>query len=114
MPGPPRLPAALLAVLLVTPAAETPGASDPVAPRAVDFARDVRPIFAKHCVSCHGPDKQRGGLRLDSASAARQGGNSGPAVVPGKSAESRMILALSGSKDVAKMPPKGCQWTNES
>src|SRR5436190_5248300 len=75
--------------------------------RAADFTADVRPVLAKHCASCHGPDKQRGGLRLDSASAVRQGGNSGPAIVPGRSAESRLILALSGSKDVAKMPPKG-------
>src|SRR5207248_11732411 len=46
-----------------------------------DFTADVRPVLAKHCASCHGPDKQRGGLRLDSASAVRQGGNSGPAIV---------------------------------
>ena len=43
-----------------------------------DFTRDVKPVLARHCVSCHGPDKQRGGLRLDTAAAARQGGNAGP------------------------------------
>src|SRR5689334_2240027 len=31
----------------------------------VDFLREVRPIFAEHCVKCHGPEKQKGGLRVD-------------------------------------------------
>src|SRR5579872_6304175 len=31
----------------------------------VEFARDVKPLFAKYCVNCHGPDKQQAGLRLD-------------------------------------------------
>src|SRR5438874_2154166 len=47
----------------------------------VDFARDVQPIFKANCVTCHGPDKQRGGLRLDTK-AALQGGDSGVVIVP--------------------------------
>jgi mono/diheme cytochrome c family protein len=72
-----------------------------------DFATDVRPVLARHCVSCHGPEKQRASLRLDSARAARAGGNSGPAVVPGKSAESLLVKAITGCEGVKPMPPKG-------
>ncbi len=74
---------------------------------AVDYTRDVKPILTKHCITCHGGEKQRSGLRLDTAKAALDGGNSGPAVVPGKSAESRLVHALTGANDVVAMPPKG-------
>ncbi len=76
----------------------------------VDYNRDVRPILTEHCIACHGAKKQRGSFRLDSAQALRLGGNSGPAVVPGKSAASRLILAVSGGNDdIAVMPPKGAR-----
>src|SRR4051794_28688151 len=64
-------------------------AADP--PRRVDFERDVRPILARHCLSCHGPSKQKGGLRFDRKAAAMNGGNSGPAIVPGKGGESPIV-----------------------
>ncbi len=73
----------------------------------VDFARDIRPILATHCYQCHGADKQESGLRLDIVKGLVQGGNSGPAVMTGKSTESLLIQAVSGAADVAKMPPKG-------
>src|SRR4051794_30131693 len=72
-----------------------------------DFNRDVKPVLAKHCVSCHGPDKQRASLRLDSAGAVRTGGTSGAAVVPGKAGESLLLRAVLGEKGVKPMPPKG-------
>jgi hypothetical protein len=72
----------------------------------VDYLRDVKPILVKYCVSCHGPAKQRSDLRLDTAAHALQGGNSGPAIVPGKADSSRLIQALTGAKDVAQMPPE--------
>jgi hypothetical protein len=74
----------------------------------VDYARDVKPILAAHCVSCHGPKQQKSDLRLDLYARIRQGGISGPAIVPKKASESRLIQAVTGSNpDVAKMPPKG-------
>jgi mono/diheme cytochrome c family protein len=73
----------------------------------VDFARDIRPILATHCYACHGPGKQESGFRLDIGSNLLQGGNSGPAVIAGKSSESLLIQAVSGAADVSKMPPKG-------
>jgi hypothetical protein len=65
-------------------------------------------VLVKHCVSCHGPDKRRGSLRLDSAGGARKGGSSGPAVVPGNPDTSILLLAVTGGKDEVKaMPPRG-------
>ncbi len=72
----------------------------------VDYLRDVKPILTAHCTSCHGADKQRSGLRLDTAAFALKGGNRGPAVVPGKADDSRLIKALGGADDMPAMPPK--------
>jgi mono/diheme cytochrome c family protein len=72
----------------------------------VDYLRDVKPILAQNCYACHGPDKQRAGLRLDTAAAALHGGNSGPALVPGSSADSLLVKAVTGAGDVKVMPPK--------
>jgi hypothetical protein len=72
----------------------------------VEYLRDIQPIFARACTSCHGPDKQRGGLRLDSAAGLRVGGDSGPPLVPGNSSKSRLYQAITGTHDVPLMPPK--------
>ena len=73
---------------------------------SIDYLRDVKPIFTRNCLACHGPDKQRSGLRLDTAAFAVKGGNSGPAIVAGKAEESRLIKALLGADKVPIMPPK--------
>jgi mono/diheme cytochrome c family protein len=78
-----------------------------VAAAPVDYSRDIQPILTQHCTSCHGAKKKRSNLRLDSVSAARLGGDSGPALVPGKSGDSRLFQAVTGADDVAAMPPKG-------
>jgi len=75
--------------------------------RGADFTQDVKPILVKHCVSCHGPEKQRASLRLDSVAAILEGGSSGPAVVPGQSARSLLVHAVLGSDGAKLMPPKG-------
>jgi mono/diheme cytochrome c family protein len=72
-----------------------------------DYVRDVKPIFARHCVSCHGPLKQRSGLRLDTARAALRGGNSGAAIKPGRGNASLLVQAVTGAEGVKAMPPKG-------
>src|SRR5687768_688201 len=80
---------------------------------AADYTRDVKPLFARYCVSCHGPGQQRAGLRLDTAAAVLQGGNSGPAVVPGRADASRLLQALAGSGGVTRMPPRGRRPTTD-
>jgi cytochrome c553 len=70
------------------------------------FEKDVRPVLLAKCIKCHGPDKQSGGLRLDSRPAMVSGGDSGPAMVVGKPDESRFIKAIRYQGDI-QMPPKG-------
>lgn len=80
----------------------------PAAKTETDFARDIKPIFADHCVKCHGEKKQRGGLRLDQKAAAMKGGeNFAPAIIPGDSAESPVVRFSAGLVDGMQMPPDG-------
>jgi len=75
---------------------------------SVDFAKEVGPLLAEKCQSCHGARKQESGLRLDSAEAAAKGGEHGPALVPGKSAESLLIAVVAGAHtELETMPKKG-------
>jgi hypothetical protein len=78
-------------------------AADPLADEF--FERDVRPLLADRCLKCHGPQKQKGGLRLYSRASILQGGETGPAAVPGKPAESLLIDAVNYGETV-QMPPK--------
>jgi mono/diheme cytochrome c family protein len=74
---------------------------------AVDFDRDVKPIFAKHCAACHGAGKQKGGLRLDRRADALTGGDSGAAIAPGKPADSPLLKRVTSADPAERMPPKG-------
>ncbi|MFM7152236.1 MAG: DUF1549 domain-containing protein, partial [Gemmataceae bacterium] len=82
-------------------------------PRAAgsDSYSQVRGILEKHCYSCHGKEKQRASLRVDSLKALREGGNSGPALVPGRSADSLVIKAVLELDGAKIMPPKGPRLT---
>ncbi len=70
------------------------------------FESRIRPLFVEHCQQCHGADKQKGGLRLDSREGWMRGGDSGPPVVPGKPESSLMAKAISYTDRDLKMPPK--------
>lgn len=75
---------------------------------AVVYRDLIHPILATHCISCHGPDKQKGDLRLDSPEAIQEGGDSGPVLVAGKASNSEIIKRIwlpADHDDV--MPPKG-------
>src|SRR5215831_5101841 len=67
----------------------------PLCAQSLEYARDIEPIFRSRCYGCHGPQQQMNGLRLDIKDAAMAGGYSGPVIVPGKSAESRLIQRVS-------------------
>ncbi|HWA97880.1 MAG TPA: PSD1 and planctomycete cytochrome C domain-containing protein [Pirellulales bacterium] len=74
----------------------------------VDFTRDIRPLLAKRCYSCHGAEQAEASLRLDRKTDALRGGNSGPAFVPGHSDQSRLVSYVAGtSDDDMVMPPEG-------
>jgi hypothetical protein len=83
------------------------GTADPKvqAAREQFFERNVRPLLAQNCYSCHADKKQKGGLRLDSLESILKGGDSGPAVVPGKPEESLMVDAINYAGP--EMPPAG-------
>jgi hypothetical protein len=75
---------------------------------AADFTRDVRPILARHCFKCHGPDDKarKGKLRLDVRDPAIGQGKSGRrAIVPGKPDESELIRRIFATDSTEVMPP---------
>ena len=74
-------------------------------PTKVDYASQIKPILVKNCISCHGVEKQKGGLRLDAGASIIKGGNSGPILIPGKSNESKIIHAVEGKDPETRMPP---------
>jgi hypothetical protein len=74
---------------------------------APDYTRDVKPILARHCYECHGPDKQKSGLRLDNRTAASKAVESGDtAIVAGKSTASPLIQRILSPDPDEQMPPK--------
>lgn len=76
--------------------------------KAIDFTRDIEPVFTKHCLKCHGPDKQKSKFRLDRAANLLRGGDSGePAVVPGKPDASFLLKLIKHEESEMEMPPKG-------
>ncbi len=66
------------------------------------FRREIRPILAGQCLACHNPEARKGGLDLSERDHALSGGETGPAVVPGKPEESGLIEMVAGGR----MPPK--------
>ncbi|MCS7026032.1 MAG: PSD1 and planctomycete cytochrome C domain-containing protein [Bryobacteraceae bacterium] len=74
---------------------------------AVDFQKQVQPILRARCQACHGAAQQISGLRLDTKQGALAGGYSGPVIVPGDSAKSKLIDRVTGAKGVMLMPPGG-------
>ena len=70
------------------------------------FEKQVRPLLATHCQKCHSAEEQKGGLRLDTRVAILTGGDSGPAVVPGKLDEGLLLDAVAYG-DLYQMPPSG-------
>ena len=74
----------------------------------VDFVREVRPIFERHCYECHGGKKQKSGLRLDVKSAALKGGDKhAPDILAGKAKDSPLIHFITTADEDEIMPPKG-------
>jgi hypothetical protein len=73
----------------------------------IDFQKQVQPVLRSRCQGCHGAAQQISGLRLDTRQGALAGGYSGAVIVPGNSAESKLIQRVTGGKGVMIMPPAG-------
>ncbi len=81
-------------------------------PAAVSFESEVKPIFEKHCIECHGPKKQKSEFRLDDREVALHGGdNHAPNILPGKAAESPLVKFVTTTDRDTRMPPKGDRLT---
>lgn len=78
-------------------------------PEKPDYTKDIKPIFERSCVKCHGPEKRKSGLRLDEKRFAMKGGESGPkSIVPGQPEQSLVFsMCAKPSDDEDVMPPKG-------
>jgi len=101
---------AWLSIGLVLQAADETAKPEPTPAQLDFFEKKIRPVLVQHCYQCHSEAAEKakqlkGGLRVDSRAGLRQGGDSGPAVVPGKLDESQLIAAL--KFESVEMPPKG-------
>jgi hypothetical protein len=72
----------------------------------VTYANDIRPLLEASCLRCHGAERPKAGLRLDSLEAALKGSKDGQVILPGNSKESPLILAVSQLDEDKAMPPK--------
>ena len=70
------------------------------------FESKVRPLLVERCIECHGPEKQKGGLRLDLRAGWQTGGEHGSPVLPGKPEESLLIKTVRSADRVLQMHPK--------
>lgn len=70
------------------------------------FEKQVRPLLLDHCVKCHGPERQQGGLNLATRESLVKGGDSGTPIVLGNREESLLVEAV-GYQSEPKMPPAG-------
>ena len=74
----------------------------------VTYATDIKPIFDRSCIKCHGAEKPKARLRLDGLEAALKGGEGGKVIVPGNSAGSMLVhnVAHAGKPDSFMPPPR--------
>src|SRR4029078_9863539 len=69
------------------------------------YAKDIKPLFEKNCFKCHGSEKQKGNLRLDSLEAVKKGGEDGEVIVAGKSEKSTLVHAIAAlDPDMTLLP----------
>jgi mono/diheme cytochrome c family protein len=75
--------------------------------KGVTYEADIKPIFEKSCIKCHGSEKQKGKLRLDTLAATLKGGEDGKVIEAGDSAKSMLVhnVAHVGDEDMFMPPP---------
>lgn len=77
----------------------------PSTKQGVTFASDIQPIFQTSCIRCHGADRAKADLRLDTLAAVLKGGKDGAVVIPGDSAKSPLVIAVARVDRDSAMPP---------
>ena len=73
--------------------------------KGLTYDKDIKAIFEKSCFKCHGKEKQKGKMRLDSLTAALKGGEDGKVIEPGNSAKSTLVHAVARLVEDDAMPP---------
>jgi ankyrin repeat protein len=98
---------ALVLMVVAIPIAIAQSKLPPAANRKLDYKQDIQPLLAQNCYSCHGPEVQQAGLRLDLRQNALRGGDYGPVIKIGDSAGSKLIHRLVDGDGGLQMPPTG-------
>ncbi len=88
-------------------AEESPTQNDAPVREEIVFARDVQPILQRRCIACHGPDKAKGGLRLDGREFAAAGGQSGVSLLAGNSEDNELLRRVTSDELGHRMPLEG-------
>jgi len=70
------------------------------------YGKDIQPLFQASCFRCHGEERQKGDLRLDSLESALKGGKAGKIVIPGDGEKSLLVAAVAQVNNDIAMPPK--------
>jgi ankyrin repeat protein len=104
---------AMLLLFAAIPFAGAQSKLPPAASKKVDYKQDIQPLLAQHCYSCHGPEVQQAGLRLDLRQNALRGGDYGPVIKIGDSAASKFIRRLVDGDGGMQMPPTGALSNDE-
>jgi Planctomycete cytochrome C len=78
----------------------------PSGKQGVTYEKDIRPLFEASCFRCHGEQRPKAQLRLDSLEAALKGSKDGPVIEAGNSEKSKLVMAVSRLDDKTAMPPK--------
>lgn len=78
----------------------------PSTQQGLTYAKDIHPMLEASCLRCHGAERPKAGLRLDSLEGAIKGSKDGKVIVPGNSKESLLVLAVSQLDEEKAMPPK--------
>jgi FOG: Ankyrin repeat len=103
----------LVLMVVVIPFAAAQIKLPPAASRKVDYKQDIQPLLSRNCYSCHGPEVQQAGLRLDLRQNALRGGDYGPVIKIGNSAASKLIRRLVDGDGGLQMPPTGALSNDE-
>lgn len=71
------------------------------------FAKDIKPLFEKSCFKCHGAEKQKGKLRVDSLEATLKGSENGEILTKGDSKKGSLVVSIARLEEDSAMPPDG-------